>query len=121
VAGEVVFVKRCEIIAMRLSCLLLSRLKAVLSNQSFTLFLCASEIASSGFAASSMIIRSSPRPVKIPPTEVASLEPWLVVISSWSAGRWLDSRVFEKSALYQALIMMLRQSRASFRPAPSRN
>jgi hypothetical protein len=53
VAGEVVFVKRCEIIAMRLSCLLLSRLKAVLSNQSFTLFLCASEIASSGFAASS--------------------------------------------------------------------
>ena len=50
-----------------------------------TFVLWVSETAYSGFAASSTIIRSQPRPVRIPPTEVASLDPWFVVISSWSA------------------------------------
>jgi hypothetical protein len=40
-----------------------------------------------------MMTISAPRPVKTPPTEVASRHPWAVVSNSGTACRWADRRV----------------------------
>jgi hypothetical protein len=49
-----------------------------------------SECASCGFRGSSMINRLPPRPVSVPPTEVASRDPRAVVITSVSVSlAWL--------------------------------
>jgi hypothetical protein len=53
------------------------RLYSVWSNQSFAAWRWACDSASSGFSGSSMMIRSAPRPVSTPPTEVASRQPWV--------------------------------------------
>jgi len=62
--------------------LLFSRLRSVLSYQSFTLPRLFSESASSGFRISSKMRTSPPRPVSTPLTEVASRKPCHVVSKS---------------------------------------
>jgi hypothetical protein len=59
------------------------------------------------------MIRSAPRPVSTPPTEVASRQPYAVVSNSGIAARCGDRRVSGKICRYQPLAMMCRQSRDS--------
>jgi hypothetical protein len=53
---------------------------------------------------------SAPRPVKTPPTEVASRQPWAVVSNSGIAARCGERRV-GKIPRYQSLARICRQSR----------
>ncbi len=80
------------------------------SNHSLAARRWASDNASSGFNGSSMTIRSAPRPVSTPPTEVASLKPRAVVSNSAIACLTAESRV-GNSRRYQGLATMRRQSR----------
>jgi hypothetical protein len=57
-----------------------------------------------------MTMRSAPRPVSTPPTEVASRQPCAVVSNSAIAARCGDNRV-GKIARYQSLATICRQSR----------
>src|SRR5437764_235028 len=61
------------------------RLERVWSYQSLTLLRRASESALSGCSGSSMMMKSAPRPVRIPPTEVATRLPRAVVRKSEAA------------------------------------
>src|SRR5438270_5590875 len=57
-----------------------------------------------------MMTMSAPRPVKTPPTEVASRQPWAVVSNSGTAARCGERRV-GKIPRYQSAATMCRQSR----------
>jgi hypothetical protein len=57
----------------------------VWSYHSFAAWRWVCDNASSGFKGSSMTIKSAPRPVSTPPTEVATREPWAVVSNSGTA------------------------------------
>jgi hypothetical protein len=61
-----------------------SRDNRVLEYHCFKESLALCDCASCGFSGSSMITRLPPRPVKVPPTEVASREPRAVVMTSVS-------------------------------------
>ena len=82
------------------------------SNHSLAAIRRLSDMASLGFKGSSMIMRSAPRPVSTPPTEVAKRNPPCVVTSSCSGDRAEDRRVGNR-ARYHDAIMMARQSRAN--------
>jgi hypothetical protein len=58
-----------------------------------------------------MMMKSAPRPVSTPPTEVAMRKPCTVVSNSGTAWRCGDSRVVGNSFRYQSLATMRRQSR----------
>ena len=68
----------CMIKTIVRASLSLSRLERVWSYHSFAVCRWACDNASSGFNGPSMMMRSAPRPVKTPPTEVASRQPWAV-------------------------------------------
>ena len=72
-------------IMMQPLALSLSRLTSVLSYQSLTAMRRVSDNASSGLSGSSMMIRSAPRPVRTPPTDVDMRTPCSVVMKSATA------------------------------------
>src|SRR6185437_5220143 len=85
----------------------------VFLNHSFDALRLASEKASSGFRGSSMMTRSPPRPVSVPPTEVASRDPLAVSAISVSES-FRPIRVLGNSARYQRASRTARKSFASF-------
>src|SRR5262249_15758164 len=94
VAGEVVprvmpegrlSCRRCMINTMAPESLSLSRLERGWAYHSLAAPRWVCEGASAGFSGSSMTIKSAPRPVKTPPTEVATREPCAVVSNSGAA------------------------------------
>ena len=72
-----------------------SRLSTVPSNHSFAVVLLASESASSGFNGSSIKMKSAPRPVIGPPTEVEIRTPPRFVSKSFTAALRRDRRVWK--------------------------
>jgi hypothetical protein len=76
---------RCMTTSSTLRCLSSRRLSKVVLNQSLSALRLLSEAASSGLIGSSTKMKSAPRPVNVPPTEVANLNPPWDVVSSFSA------------------------------------
>ena len=73
--------------------LLFWRVKRTPSYQALQLLRTASDTASSGLIGSSMIRKSPPRPVSVPPTDVAMRKPRLVVANSVTAFLLAEMRV----------------------------
>ena len=92
----------------------LSREARVVENHSLTPSRIASELASSGFSGSSMMMMSPPRPVSVPPIDVARRPPPSVVSKSAVAVRCALMMVRGNARRYQSDCMIALQSRANF-------
>ena len=90
--------------------LLFCRVNRTPSYQLLQLLRTASDTASSGLIGSSMIKKSPPRPVSVPPTDVAMRKPRLVVANSVTAFLLAEMRVPGNRRRYQSLSTIARQS-----------